>query len=269
MARFEFPNKVILITGASSGIGTELARQLAARGAWLCLAARRADRLEAVKAECEGLGGRAIALPTDVRQQDQCVKLVQGCVEAYGRLDALVNNAGVTMWARFDEISDLNPVEQIMQTNYFGSVYCTHAALPYLKQTHGLIVGISSLAGRNGVPTRSAYAASKHAMAGFFDTLRIELAGSGVSVTMIYPGFVTSEVREHAFGPNGKPLEKSPVREGEVMPVETCARLIVRAMSRRQREEVMTLRGKAGLWLKLIAPGLVDRIALKAIQTGK
>ncbi len=268
MPRFEFPQKVILITGASSGIGRELARQLASQGAWLCLAARDEARLNAVKAECETLGGKALVVPTDVSRQDQCETLIRRCVEAYGRIDALINNAGVTMWARFDEVDDISPFEQIMRTNYFGSLYCTHYALPYLKQSRGLIVGISSLAGRNGIPTRSAYAASKHAMAGFFDTIRIELAGSGVSVVMIYPGFVTSEVRQRAYGPDGKPLGKSPVREGEVMSVETCSRLILRAMSRRQREEVMTLRGKLGLWLKLIAPGLVDRIALKAIQSG-
>jgi short-subunit dehydrogenase len=156
-----------------------------------------------------------------------------------------------------------------MQTNYLGSVYCTHYALPYLKQTHGQIVGVSSLTGKTGVPTRSAYAASKHAMVGFFDSLRIELAPSGVSVTMIYPGFVSSNMRQHALGANGKPLGASPVRESQVMPVEECVRLMVGAMAGRKRELVMTLRGKLGQWLKLIAPGLVDRIAQDAITKGR
>jgi NAD(P)-dependent dehydrogenase (short-subunit alcohol dehydrogenase family) len=269
MARFEFQGKVILITGASSGIGRELAHQLAARGARLGLAGRNVARLEAARDECEGLGGKAIAVPTDVTQRDQCESFIRRSAQEFGRIDGLVNNAGITMWAKFEEVDDLTPFERIMQTNYFGSLYCTHYALPYLKQTQGIIVGISSLTGKTGVPTRSGYAASKHAMAGFFDSLRIELAGSGVSVTMIYPGFVASKVRQRAAGPDGKPLGVSPVKEGEVMPVEMCARLIVRAMSRRQREEVMTLRGKVGLWLKLVAPGLVDRIAVKAIQGGK
>jgi len=269
MARFEFQNKVIIITGASRGIGRELAHQLAREGACLVLAARDVQSLEIVKTECEERGGRGIVMPTDVRLQDQCETLIRRTTEEFGRIDALVNNAGITMWARFDQVNDLTWFEQIMRTNYFGSLYCTHYALPYLKQTKGLIVGISSLTGKTGVPTRSAYAASKHAIAGFFDSLRIELAGSGVSVTMIYPGFVASEVRQRALGPDGKPLGTSPVRESEVMPVETCARLIVRAMSRRQREMVMTLRGKVGQWLKLIVPGLVDRIALNAIQSGR
>ncbi len=269
MARFDFAGKVILITGASSGIGRELARQVAARGAQLCLNGRNVERLEAAKQECELLGAKAVAVRADVSRKEECERLVHACVEAFGRVDALVNNAGITMWARFDEIQDLAPIERIMQTNFFGSLYCTYYALPYLKETQGEIVGISSLTGKAGVPTRSAYAASKHAMAGFFDTLRIELEGTGVTVTMIYPGFVKSEVRQRAVGPDGKPLEASPVKEGEVMPVETCARIIVRAMSKRQREVVMTFRGKAGLWLKLIAPNLVDRIARRAIETGK
>ena len=269
MARYDFKDKVVIITGSSRGIGRELAHQLAVRGAWLGLAARDEARLKSVQAECEGLGGKAVVLPTDVTRQEQCEALIHGCVETYGRIDALVNNAGVTMWARFDEVTTLGPFETIMRTNYFGGVYCTWYALPYLKKTRGMIVGISSLTGKNGVPTRSAYAASKHAMAGFFDTLRIELAGTGVSVTMVYPGFVKSEVRARAFGPDGKPLGQSPVQEGQVMPVETCARIIVKAMERRKREEVMTLRGKVGQWLKLVAPGLVDRIALRAIEKGK
>jgi short-subunit dehydrogenase len=269
MAQSNFKDKVIIITGASSGIGRELARQLATQGAWLALAARDAERLEAAMAECQKKGGRAIAIPTDVSISEQCERLVRRCVDEFGRIDALVNNAGITMWANFEEVSDLAVFEQIMRVNYLGSLYCTHFALPYLKQTRGLIVGISSLTGKTGVPTRSAYAASKHAMAGFFDSLRIELAPSGVAVTMIYPGFVASEVRQRALGPDGKPLGTSPVRESEVMPVETCAGLIVRAMGHRQREMVMTLRGKLGLWLKLIAPGLVDRIASQAIRTGR
>jgi NAD(P)-dependent dehydrogenase (short-subunit alcohol dehydrogenase family) len=269
MTRAHFKDKVIIITGASSGIGRELAHQLAAQGAWLSLAARNVERLEAAKAECLARGGKATVIRTDVTIQEQCAALVKGTVDEYGRLDALVNNAGITMWARFDEVSDLGIFEQIMRVNYLGSVYCTHYALRYLKQTHGQIVGISSLTGKAGVPTRSGYAASKHAMAGFFDSLRIETAPDGVSICMIYPGFVASEVRARAFGPDGKPLVSSPVKEGQVMTVETCARLIVEAMQDRRRELVMTLRGKLGQWLKLIAPSLVDRIASQAIAAGR
>jgi short-subunit dehydrogenase len=146
-----------------------------------------------------------------------------------------------------------------MRVNYLGS-RLLHACSRCLiwKQTRGRLVAVSSLAGKNGVPTRSGYAASKHAMAGFFDSLRIELAETGVSVTVIYPGFVTSEIRQRAFGADGQPLVTSPVREAEVMSAEECAR-IDRGDGKRKREEVMTLRGSSGQWMKLIAPGAVDR----------
>ena len=206
---------------------------------------------------------------SDVAVRENCRAIVDACIEAYGRIDTLVNNAGITMWAKFDELADLGVMEKIMQINFFGSVYMTHYALPHLKKTKGRIVGISSLTGKAGVPTRSLYAASKHAMACFFDTLRIELSDTGVTVTMIYPGFVDTGVRERAFGADGKPLGKSPVREKEVMTVETCAKLIAAAMEKRKRELIMTPRGKIALWLKLIAPQLVDRIAKKAIERGK
>lgn len=137
-----------------------------------------------------------------------------------------------------------------------------------MKQTRGRLAAVSSLAGKNGIPTRSGYAATKHAMAGFFDSLRIELAETGVSVTLIYPGFVTSEIRARAAGADGQPLGHSPLREGEVMTTEECARIMVRAIAKRKREEVMTARGKLGLWVKLIAPGLVDRLARQAIEQG-
>ena len=132
-----------------------------------------------------------------------------------------------------------------------------------------LTVEAHSLTGKTGVPTRSFYAASKHAMMGFFDTLRIEIAGSGVSITMICPGFVTSEVRSRALGADGKPLGDSPVQEDKVMTAAECARQIIVAGGARRRELVMTARGKIGMWLKLIAPGLIDKIALKTIQRGK
>ncbi|MFN8597829.1 MAG: SDR family oxidoreductase [Anaerolineae bacterium] len=264
-----FKDKVVIITGASSGIGREVAWQLATHGAKLVLAARDVDRLEQVAADCRTHGGQALAVKTDVAIEAECRALIERAVREYGRIDALINNAGISMWARFDQLQDLDMLDRIMRVNYLGAAYCTFYALPHLKQTHGRLVAVSSLAGKNGIPTRSGYAASKHAMAGFFDSLRIELADSGVSVTVIYPGFVTSEIRTRAFGTDGQPLKKSPVRESEVMTPQECARLIITAMARRQREEVMTLRGKLGLWVKLIAPGLVDRMAKRAIEIGR
>lgn len=262
-------NKVVVITGASKGIGAELARQFAALGARLVLAARNTAELEAVAADCNKLGASAITMKCDVALERDCQAVMSGAALAFGGIDVLVNNAGATMWAYFEEIDDMSILERIMQVNYMGAVYCTRHALPYLRQSRGVLCGVASLAGKTGVPTRTGYAASKHAMTGFFDSLRIELDGSGVAVTMIYPGFVSTGIRENATGPDGKPIQVSPVKEGEVMGVEECARIIVKAIETRKREVVMTARGKIGLWLKLFAPALIDRIAKRAIEKGR
>jgi short-subunit dehydrogenase len=269
MASSVFKDKVVVITGASSGIGRELAYQFAEQGARLSLAARDKERLTTVAKECQTRGGETIAIVTDVREQAQCAQLIQRTVDHYDRIDVLVNNAGITMWANFEDVSDISFYEQIMRVNYLGSVYCTYYALPFLKKTKGQIIGISSLAGKNGIPKRSGYAASKHAMVGFFDTLRIELEEHGISVTMVYPDFVATETHKRAFGADGKPIGKSPLREKEVMTAEKCAQLIIQAATARKRELMMTWRGKVGVWVKLIAPGLVDRIAKKAIMEGR
>ncbi len=268
-ARPSFRDNVVIITGASSGIGRELAYQLADQGARLVLAARDAARLEETAAQCRMRGGKTLVVPTDVADQAQCADLVDRALEKYGCLDTLVNNAGISMWARFENLDDPAILDQIMRVNYMGSVYCTFYALPYLRRTRGRIIAIASVAGRTGVPTRSGYAASKHALTGFFDSLRIELAGSGVSVTLVYPDFVASEMRVRALGADGRPLARTPVHEPQVMPVEECARLIVDAAARRKREVLMSRRSKIGVWLKLIAPGLVDRIARRAIAQGR
>ncbi len=264
-----FKDKIVVITGASSGIGEELAYRLAEQGAKLSLAARRTERLEIVRAECETRGGLSIAIPTEVAEQTECESLMRKTVEAFGGIDILVNNAGISMWAIFDDVTDLSIFEKIMKVNYLGSVYCTYYALPHLKSSRGQIVAVSSLTGKNGVPTRSGYAASKHAMVGFFDTLRIELAPQGVDVTIIYPDFVATDIRRNAFRGDGKPLGDSPVHETEIMSVKKCVDLILPAIQKRKRELVMSLRAKVGQYVKLFAPGLVDNIARKAIETGK
>jgi NAD(P)-dependent dehydrogenase (short-subunit alcohol dehydrogenase family) len=269
MSSQPFKNQVVIITGASSGIGWEMAMQLADQGASLALAARQADKLEDLAGLCSDLGGQAIAVPTDVSDPRQCQALIETTVRKYGRVDMLVNNAGITMWARFDEIKDLSIFEKLMRVNYLGSVYCTYYALPYLKQSQGRILAVSSLTGKGGVPTRTGYAATKHALAGFFDSLRIELKDTGVSVTVVYPGFVDTGVQARGFGADGKPLGRNPLQVDKVMTAVECARITLRAAAARKREEVMTLRGKLGQWIKLIAPALVDKIASKAIAEGK
>lgn len=259
--------KTVIITGASAGIGEELAVALAARGANLVLAARDAEALARVQQRCEQAGGKALSVPTDVTDPEACRRMVERAVEAFGGIDVLVNNAGMSMWARFDEITDLTLFERLMRVNYLGTVYCTYAALPHVKARKGLLVGISSLTGKTGVPSRTGYAASKHAMQGFFDSLRIELRGSGVDVLVVSPGFVATGIRERALGPDGKAVGVSPREESrDTMDVDTCVRRIVRAVERREREVVMMPRATLVMVLKAIAPNLVDNVAAKAMR---
>ncbi len=267
---WELRDKVALITGASTGIGRELALVLAKRGMHLGLAARGIAALESTAAECRALGVRVTAVPTDVSDMAQCQHFVDTAKLELGRIDLLVNNAGIGMWARVQDIERGDAIsifETLMRTNYLGSVWTTHAALPALIDSRGLIVAISSLTGKAGVPTRSGYAASKHAMQGFFDSLRIELRDQGVDVSVISPGFVATDIRSRGFGSDGKPRGESPRDEDKAtMPVSTCVDLIVHAIERREREVVMTAKAKVGMWVKLVAPGLVDKMAARAVR---
>lgn len=269
MSEDVFHDKVTIITGASAGIGLELARQLSVKGSGLVLAAREPSLLEAARAECALLGARVVAVPTDVSDQEQCRRLIETCLAEFGRIDMLLNNAGISMHARFDELRDIDAAERIMRINYLGSVWCTYYALPHLKKTRGRIVAVSSLTGKNGVPTRTLYAATKHAMAGFFDSLRIELRTEGVSVTVAYPGFVATDIAQRAIAPDGGTLGERPVNKDNVMTVEECARQIIGAAAKRKREVVMTRLARFGLLVKAIAPGLVDRVAESKVRRGR
>jgi short-subunit dehydrogenase len=261
--------KVIVLTGASSGIGHALALALAPQRPRLVLAARDRARLEEVAKECRALGAEALVVPADVSSEAACGALVARTIESFGALDVLVNNAGIGMLARFDELRDLSVYETLMRVNYLGCVYLTHHALPHLEKSRGQIVVVASVAGLTGVPTRTGYAASKHAVFGFFDSLRIELDGTGVSVTMIAPDFVRSEIHRRAFGADGKPTGTSPLQESRIMSAEECAGLIVRAMEKRQRLLITSWRGWLGRFVRLFAPGLIDAVAKRAVAQGK
>ncbi len=261
--------RVVVLTGASDGIGAELARQWAARERGelaLVLAARGVDKLEAVAAQCRALGAQVHSQRCDVGVQADCVALVDAAVQTFGRIDTLVNNAGMSAHAMFDQVDDLGWYETLMRINHWGSVWCTHAALPHLKASRGSVVAIASLAGLVGVPGRTAYSATKFAMVGFFEALRTELIGAGVGVTIAYPGVVATEIRRRGYGPDGQPAGRSGLDEAGAMPADTCARLILDGTLARRRDIVMTAQGKFGRWMKLIAPGLVDRLAVKALS---
>ncbi|HUQ47361.1 MAG TPA: SDR family oxidoreductase [Gemmatimonadaceae bacterium] len=265
----DFRDNVVIITGASAGIGLEVARQLSAQGAKLVLAAREPVLLEAAAASCTGLGAHVIAVPTDVGDSEQCRRLIDTAVQNFGRIDTLINNAGISMHARFDQLSDVHAVDRITRINYLGSVYCTWYALPHLKGSRGRIVGVASITGKTGVPTRTLYAGTKHAMAGFFDSLRIELKDEGVSVTMVYPGFVATDIAQRALGPDGQPLGKRPVDKGKVMQVDDCARQIIDAAGKRTREVIMARRARLGMLLKVFAPERIDAMAAKGVTKGR
>ena len=260
----------IVITGASDGIGAEIALQLAQTHQsqlQLTLAARNAGNLQAVARLCEVHGAQVLVQPTDVSVEAQCRTLIAEAVRRFDGIDVLINNAGISAHALLEDVSaqDLNWYEQLMRINLWGSVWCTHAALPYLKASKGAIVAVSSLAGLIGVPGRTAYSASKFAMTGFFEALRAELKPAGVSVTTAYPGVVATQIRNRGYNAKGVAAGVSGLKEDKAMSVEECARLIIHGMNQRQREVVMD-KGKLGRFLKLIAPGLVENMALAALK---
>jgi short-subunit dehydrogenase len=263
------PRKVIIITGSSDGIGAEMARQLARSGGAglaLVLAARNEAMLQAVATECAGYGCATLVVPTDVAQEAQCRALIEATIAQFGRIDALINNAGKSAQALFEEVDNLAWYEELMRINFWGSLWCTHAALPHLKAARGSIVAVSSLAGLIGVPGRTAYSASKFAMAGFFECLRAELKEAGVSVTLAYPGVVATQIRYRGYNAAGDAAGSSGLKEEDAMSVEECAGLIIAGMQQRQREVVMSAKGKLGRWLKLIAPALVEKMAMAALK---
>lgn len=261
--------KVYLITGGSDGIGAELARQLAARSGaniGLMLVARSIDKLEAVAADCRAFGTTVFVQSFDVRDESQCHSVVDNCMAHFGKLDVLVNNAGMSAHAYFDEVTNLDWYRQLMEINFWGSVYCTHAALPHLKASRGQIVAVSSHAGLFGVPGRTSYSATKFAMQGFFDCLRIELKPHHVAITTVYPGVVATDIRSSGFGKDGKPMGESSLKENNIMSLKACAGLILKAMDGRKREHVMTFKARLGRYLKLLAPARVDALAQAAVK---
>lgn len=263
-----FTDHVVLLTGASSGIGRALALAFAGERARLALVGRDEAALDAVAALARARGAEAVVLPADVGVEREATAIVDRTVAAFGGVDVLLLNAGQDMWARLDEIADASIFEKLMRVNYLGPAWTSWRALPYLKSSRGRIVVMSSLTGLTGVPTRTAYAATKHALHGFFDSLRVELAGTGVSVTLVCPDFVLSEIHRRALGPDGKPLGTSPMQESKIMTAERCAELALEAARKRQRMVLLSARGKVGRWVRMFAPGLIDRIAARAVARG-
>jgi short-subunit dehydrogenase len=261
-----FTHKTIIVTGASEGIGKALALALAKDKAHLVLAARRIEPLQAVADACVALGAKAIAVRCDVANRNDCTALIDTAQQHFGGIDVLVNNAGVSMHGWFEDISDTVVYEKLFQINVMGAIHCTHAALPALKASRGLIVGVSSLAGKTGVPARTTYCMSKFAMNGFFEALRIELADDGVAVCMVQPGVVATEIRRNGWNAHGERAGSAGLSEEKAMGLDECTTLIVAAMRSRQRELIMGTKSKIGLWLKPFLPSLIDNMARRALS---
>ena len=251
-------DKIVVITGASSGIGHALARAFAARGAKLALGARRVDKLNELKAELQH--NEVLCVETDVSVETDCQRLIQTTVDHFGRIDILINNAGISMRALFNEI-DLKVMHQLMDVNFYGTVYCSKYALPWLLKSKGSLVGIISIAGHVGLPGRTAYSASKFAVRGFLDTLRIEHLHDGLHVLVAAPGFTASEVRKVALTADGTPQGETPRNEAKMMSAEKCAQHIVNAVEKRKRELILTfLEGKFTVFLGKFFPSLLDKL---------
>ncbi|MFT4927745.1 MAG: short-subunit dehydrogenase [Phenylobacterium sp.] len=263
-------HKVYIITGASEGIGFALAEALALTDSpKLVLAARNSDRLAILQQQLieQGLDAdNILAVPTDITIETDCQQLIAQTVSRFGQIDYLINNAGITMWSEFDQLTDLSVFDKVYQVNVMGAVYCSYYALPHLKKTQGTIVAVASLAGLVGVPTRSAYAASKHAMIGFFDSLRIEQKANNVNIVTVAPDFVVSQIHKRALDKDGQPLQQSPMQEQKIMSSEDCALFIINAIKKNKRLAIPSLRGKLGQILKVFCPALIDHLAARAIR---
>lgn len=260
MGRFD--GKVVIITGASSGIGLAAARQFASEGASVVLAARSADKLKQTFCELSNkgeFGDRFLAVPTDVTKEEDCQRLIRCTVEKFGKIDVLVNNAGISMRAMFKDL-ELDVIRRLMDVNFWGTVYCTKYALPYLLETKGTVVGVISIAGFKGLPARTGYSASKFAIYGFMDTLRVEHLKDNLNVLIFAPGFTASNVRFAALTADGTPQGQTPREEGKMMSAETCAKKLTQAVFKRKSQVILTPIGKLTVNLNKFFPRWVDRL---------
>ncbi|MRR19262.1 SDR family oxidoreductase [bacterium] len=257
MRRNIFKDKVVIVTGASSGIGRATAIEFARNGSRVVIAARSADRLQTLEKEITALGAETLACVTDVSREDDCRKMVEATIRRFGTVDILINNAGISMRALFDDV-DISVLKRLMDVNFWGTVYCTKYALPYIVRNRGSVVGVSSTAGFHGLPGRTGYSASKFAVHGFLETLRIENLKEKLHVMIIAPGFTTSEIRKNALLADGTPQGNSPRQERKLHSPEFVARWVLRGIRKRKRNKIMTWAGRFTALLQRIIPAVVD-----------
>ncbi|MBK3518842.1 SDR family oxidoreductase [Carboxylicivirga marina] len=254
-------DKVIIITGASSGIGLACAREFAQRGAKLALAARSAEKLVEIEHELKTNGSKVISVKTDVSIEEDCKHLISETLRAFGQIDVLVNNAGISMRAAFQHV-DLSVLKQLMDVNFWGTVYCTKYALPSLLESKGSVVGVSSIAGFIGLPGRTGYSASKFAMHGFLETIRVENLKKGLHVLIAAPGFTASNVRKAALTADGSNQGETPRKEEKMMSAEEVALHMAKAIIKRKRTLILTfVEGKLTVFLSKWMPKLLDKLS--------
>ena len=258
-----YKDKVIIVTGASSGIGLASATRFASLGAKIVLAARSIEKLEKIAEEINEKFNKStdnvLCVKTDVTKEEDCKNLVEQTVKHFGKIDVLVNNAGISMRAVFKDM-DLNVMRSLMDTNFWGTVYCTKYALPYLLESKGSVVGVISTAGYVGLPARTAYSASKFAVRGFLETLRIEHLYDGLHVMIFAPGFTTSNIRNVALTADGSPQGETPRKEERMMSAERVAKIMARGIFRRKTHMVLTPLGKATLFANRRLPRVTDKM---------
>ena len=252
-------HKVIIITGASSGIGEALAVEAMKAGMNVALAARRISLMQKLSQTSNWNPDRYLLIAADVSIEDDCKHLVTETINKFGRIDILINNAGISMRALFADL-DLDVIRQLMDVNFWGTVYCTKYALPWLLKTKGSITGVSSIAGIRGLPARTGYSASKFAMQGFLEALRTENLKTGLHVMVACPGFTASNIRKTALSKDGSVQGESPRKESEMMLAEEVARHILKGIVKRKRTLVLTSQGKLTVLLNKIVPGFTDKL---------
>lgn len=251
----------MIITGGSSGIGFALAREFGLLGAKVTIAGRNADNLNKAAQSLKESGIVVLTVTADVSNENDCKQIISRTVEHYGRIDILVNNAGISMRAAFKD-TDLEVLHKLMNINFWGTVYCTKHALPYLLQSNGSVVGIISVAGHIGLPGRTGYSASKFAVRGFLDTLRTENLHTGLHVLVAAPGFTASNIRNAALVADGSQQGETPRNESKMMSAETAAKKIVNAVIRKKDSLVLTFwEGKFTVFLNKFCPRFVSKLA--------
>lgn len=256
--------KTVIITGGSSGIGKALVYAFAQKGNNVVNASRNGERLKEIEQDLTSQGYSVVSVVADVSKEEDCKRIAETCLEHFGKIDILVNNAGISMRAAFIDL-ELDVVRSVMNTNFWGTVYCTKYALPHILKNKGSIVGVSSIAGFQGLPGRTGYSASKFAIHGFLDTLRIEHLHQHLHVMVACPGFTSTNIRKTALNKDGHIQGESPRDESKMMTAEQVAHRIISGIRHRRRTLIMTSKGKLIVFLNKMFPWFIDKQTFNAM----